>query len=109
SDPSPSLRNAVRLPFGIDVHLHRNAHSYLYGIDIQYYVDIARIRRVLRATVSKRRLRFRQKTPRTKGGRIVITTSPDKTSSTDFRNLPLSEMQAILSRFDERVSAAFRQ
>ena len=39
----------------------------------------------------------------------MITTSPDKTSSTDFRNLPLSEMQAILSRFDERVSAAFRQ
>jgi hypothetical protein len=24
---SPSLRNAVRLPSGIDVHLHRNTHS----------------------------------------------------------------------------------
>ena len=24
---SPSLRNAVRLPSGIDVHLHRNSHS----------------------------------------------------------------------------------
>ena len=35
------------------------------------------------------------------------------TSSTsagiDFRNLPLSEMEAILARFDQRVSAAFRQ
>ena len=27
---SPSLRNAVRLPSGIDVHLHRNTHSLVY-------------------------------------------------------------------------------
>ena len=27
AQPKPSLRNAVRLPSGIDVHLHRNTHS----------------------------------------------------------------------------------
>ena len=33
----------------------------------------------------------------------------NETLATDFRNLPVSEMQAILSRFDERVSAALHQ
>jgi hypothetical protein len=32
---SPSLRNVVRLPSGIDVHLHRNTHSRHSGIIVQ--------------------------------------------------------------------------
>jgi hypothetical protein len=34
---SPSLRNAVRLPYGIDVylHLHRNTHARHSGINVQ--------------------------------------------------------------------------
>jgi len=31
------------------------------------------------------------------------------TSSADFRTLPLSEMETIISRFDERVNAAMRK
>ena len=36
----------------------------------------------------------------------MSTTGMSNTSSADFRTLPLSEMEAIISRFDKRVSAA---
>jgi uroporphyrinogen decarboxylase len=39
----------------------------------------------------------------------VSTTGMSSTSSADFRTLPLSEMEAIISRFDERVSGAMRK
>ena len=39
----------------------------------------------------------------------MSTASMSNTSSTDFRTLPLSEMEAIVSRFNERVSAALRK
>jgi len=32
---SPSLRNAVRLPSGIGVHLHRNTHAFRITVDIE--------------------------------------------------------------------------
>ncbi len=39
----------------------------------------------------------------------MIGTPPDKASSANFRSLPVPEMQAILSRFEQRVSDALRQ
>jgi len=38
----------------------------------------------------------------------MTTTTPGEHSSTEFRTLPLAEMQAIVSRFDERFFAAQR-
>lgn len=38
----------------------------------------------------------------------MSTTGMSRTSSADFRTLPLSEMEAIISRFDERVSGGMR-
>src|SRR5205823_1375986 len=32
---SPSLRNAVRLPSGNDVHLHRNIHAYEENLSLR--------------------------------------------------------------------------
>ena len=39
---------------------------------------------------------------------MVITGSEDNPQVTDFRALPLDEMQAILFRFEDRTQAALR-
>lgn len=43
------------------------------------------------------------------GSRVVITASGRNASSSDYLALPLSEMQAIISRFHQRVSASFQK
>jgi hypothetical protein len=48
---SPSLRNTVRLPSGIDVHLHRNTQPPLAGTNLAAGLRDARALRVLDAAV----------------------------------------------------------
>jgi hypothetical protein len=39
---SPSFRNAVQLPSGIDVHLHRNAHNWR-GFELSAFSGVFRV------------------------------------------------------------------